>query len=72
MSGQGARENVFPTRMTLTLTKTRLKGAQTGHSLLAKKRDALTLRFRAILKKVDEVSWLHRAHDDTRRRLNNT
>lgn len=42
--------------MTLTLTKTRLKGAQTGHSLLAKKRDALTLRFRAILKKVDEVS----------------
>ncbi|KAG8764201.1 H(+)-transporting V1 sector ATPase subunit D [Ceratobasidium sp. 423] len=51
MSGQGARENVFPTRMTLTLTKTRLKGAQTGHSLLAKKRDALTLRFRAILKK---------------------
>lgn len=58
MSGQGARENVFPTRMTLTLTKTRLKGAQTGHSLLAKKRDALTLRFRAILKKVDEVSCL--------------
>ncbi|KAG9084352.1 H(+)-transporting V1 sector ATPase subunit D, partial [Ceratobasidium sp. 392] len=55
MSGQGARENVFPTRMTLTLTKTRLKGAQTGHSLLAKKRDALTLRFRAILKKVDEA-----------------
>jgi len=41
--------------MTLTLTKTRLKGAQTGHSLLAKKRDALTLRFRAILKKVDEA-----------------
>jgi V-type H+-transporting ATPase subunit D len=59
MSGQGARENVFPTRMTLTLTKTRLKGAQTGHSLLAKKRDALTLRFRAILKKVDEVSCLN-------------
>ncbi|CAE6471473.1 vacuolar ATP synthase subunit D [Rhizoctonia solani AG-1 IA] len=55
MSGQGARENVFPTRMTLTLTKTRLKSAQTGHSLLAKKRDALTLRFRAILKKVDEA-----------------
>lgn len=44
-----------PTRMNLTLTKTRLKGAQTGHSLLAKKRDALTTRFRQILKKVDEV-----------------
>jgi V-type H+-transporting ATPase subunit D len=58
MSGQGARENVFPTRMTLTVTKTRLKSAQTGHSLLAKKRDALRLRFRAILKKVDEVRLL--------------
>jgi len=41
--------------MALTNTKTRLKGAQTGHSLLAKKRDALTARFRAILRKVDEV-----------------
>lgn len=45
-----------PTRMNLTLTKQRLKGAQTGHSLLAKKRDALMNRFRAILRKVDEVS----------------
>ena len=42
--------------MALTNTKARLKGAQTGHSLLAKKRDALTTRFRAILRKVDEVS----------------
>jgi vacuolar-type H+-ATPase subunit D/Vma8 len=42
--------------MALTNTKLRLKGAQTGHSLLAKKRDALTTRFRAILRKVDEVS----------------
>ncbi|KAF8831168.1 hypothetical protein HHX47_DHR1000234 [Lentinula edodes] len=50
-----ARENVFATRMALTNTKLRLKGAQTGHSLLAKKRDALTTRFRAILKKVDEA-----------------
>jgi hypothetical protein len=30
-----------PTRMNLTVTKTRLKGAQTGHSLLKKKADAL-------------------------------
>lgn len=58
MSGVGARENVFATRMTLTNTKSRLKGAQTGHSLLAKKRDALTTRFRAILRKVDEVRLL--------------
>jgi len=56
MSGTGARENIFATRMALTNTKLRLKGAQTGHSLLAKKRDALTTRFRAILRKVDEVS----------------
>ncbi|KAJ3732314.1 ATP synthase subunit D-domain-containing protein [Lentinula guzmanii] len=55
MAGTGARENVFATRMALTNTKLRLKGAQTGHSLLAKKRDALTTRFRAILKKVDEA-----------------
>jgi len=55
MSGTGARENVFPTRMTLSTTKQRLKGAQTGHSLLSKKRDALTTRFRAILRKVDEA-----------------
>ncbi|KAJ3857013.1 ATP synthase subunit D-domain-containing protein [Lentinula lateritia] len=55
MAGTGARENVFATRMALTNTKLRLKGAQTGHSLLAKKRDALTTRFRAILRKVDEA-----------------
>jgi V-type H+-transporting ATPase subunit D len=32
--------------------KARLKGAQKGHSLLKKKSDALTLRFRQILKKI--------------------
>ncbi|KAK4687943.1 V-type H+-transporting ATPase subunit D, partial [Tremellales sp. Uapishka_1] len=58
MSGTGPRESIFPTRMNLTLTKTRLKGAQTGHSLLAKKRDALTTRFRTILRKVDEAKRL--------------
>lgn len=47
--------------MALTNTKLRLKGAQTGHSLLAKKRDALTTRFRAILRKVDEVRIPHMA-----------
>ena len=36
--------------------KLRLKGAQKGHSLLKKKADALTLRFRQILKKIIEVS----------------
>ncbi|KAI5476271.1 hypothetical protein MNV49_007908 [Pseudohyphozyma bogoriensis] len=55
MSGKGARENVFPTRMNLSVTKTRLKGAQTGHSLLKKKADALGKRFRSILQKIDEA-----------------
>ncbi|KWU47224.1 vacuolar H+-ATPase V1 sector, subunit D [Rhodotorula sp. JG-1b] len=44
-----------PTRMNLTVTKTRLKGAQTGHSLLKKKADALNKRFRVILAKIDEA-----------------
>ena len=35
--------------------KARLKGAQKGHSLLKKKSDALTMRFRKILKKIIEV-----------------
>eukprot|EP01118_Nematostelium_gracile_P006131 TRINITY_DN1963_c0_g1_i2.p1 TRINITY_DN1963_c0_g1~~TRINITY_DN1963_c0_g1_i2.p1 ORF type:complete len:263 (+),score=80.04 TRINITY_DN1963_c0_g1_i2:135-923(+) len=49
-----ARLNVFPTRMALTNMKLRLKGAVKGHSLLKKKSDALTLRFRAILRKIAE------------------
>ena len=36
--------------------KGRLKGAQKGHSLLKKKADALTLRFRNILKDIIEVN----------------
>ena len=39
----------------LAMIKARLKGAQKGHSLLKKKADALTLRFRSILKKIIEV-----------------
>lgn len=40
------------------LMKMRLKGAQTGHSLLKKKADALQMRFRMILGKIIEVSNL--------------
>ena len=40
----------------LTQMKLRLKGAQKGHSLLKKKADALTLKFRQILTKIIEVS----------------
>lgn len=41
--------------MTLNNTKGRLKGAQTGHSLLKRKADALTKRFRTITAKIDEA-----------------
>ncbi|KAJ2517793.1 H(+)-transporting V1 sector ATPase subunit D [Coemansia sp. RSA 1939] len=51
----GARDNVFPTRMNLTVTKTRLKGAQTGHSLLKRKSEALTTRFRVIVRKIEDA-----------------
>lgn len=40
----------------LQQVKLRLKGAQKGHSLLKKKADALTLRFRQILTKIIEVN----------------
>eukprot|EP01135_Chromosphaera_perkinsii_P011319 Nk52_evm1s2375 gene=Nk52_evmTU1s2375 len=51
MSGK-QRFAIFPTRMALTTMKNRLKGAQKGHSLLKKKADALSLRFRSILGKI--------------------
>lgn len=57
MSGKD-RINVFPSRMAQTVMKARLKGAQTGHSLLKKKADALQLRFRMILKKIIETKTL--------------
>lgn len=46
----------------MAIMKARLKGAQKGHSLLKKKADALTMRFRAILKKIIEVRffWVKR------------
>lgn len=44
------------------LMKMRLKGAQTGHSLLKKKADALQMRFRMILSKIIEVSSPHSLH----------
>lgn len=52
------REQVFPTRMTLGLMKTKLKGAQQGHSLLKRKSEALTKRFRDITKRIDDVSYI--------------
>ncbi|ROW05251.1 hypothetical protein VSDG_00297 [Cytospora chrysosperma] len=55
MSGAGDREAVFPTRQSLGLMKAKLKGAEVGHSLLKRKSEALTKRFRDITKRIDEA-----------------
>uniref|UniRef100_A0A2I3N3F4 V-type proton ATPase subunit D n=1 Tax=Papio anubis TaxID=9555 RepID=A0A2I3N3F4_PAPAN len=57
MSGKD-RIEIFPSPMAQTIMKARLKGAQTGRNLLKKKSDALTLRFRQILKKIIETKML--------------
>ncbi|KAH3900324.1 probable V-type proton ATPase subunit D [Saccharomycodes ludwigii] len=49
------REQVFPTRMTLGLMKSKLKGANQGHSLLKRKSEALTKRFRDITKRIHDA-----------------
>jgi len=54
MSGND-REQVFPTRQSLGLMKSKLKGAQTGHDLLKRKSEALTKRFRDITKRIDDA-----------------
>nr|KAF6391325.1 ATPase H+ transporting V1 subunit D [Pipistrellus kuhlii] len=71
MSGKD-RIEIFPSRMAQTIMKARLKGAQTGRNLLKKKSDALTLRFRQILKKIIETSFvtLDEAIKITNRRVN--
>ncbi|KAK7194684.1 vacuolar ATP synthase subunit d [Novymonas esmeraldas] len=43
------RYPALPSRMSLIAFKTRLKGAQKGHSLLKKKADALSLRYRMVM-----------------------
>jgi len=59
MSGGGKDKiAIFPSRMNLTNMKNKLKGAQKGHSLLKKKVDALTIRFRSILKQIIESKEL--------------
>ncbi|KAK6189167.1 hypothetical protein LQW54_013550 [Pestalotiopsis sp. IQ-011] len=55
MSGAGDREPVFPTRQSLGLMKAKLKGAEQGHSLLKRKSEALTKRFRDITRRIDEA-----------------
>lgn len=50
--GTGNRLAVAPTITMLTMVKARLIGATKGHALLKKKADALTLRFRQVLKEI--------------------
>lgn len=57
MSGK-ERFAIFPSRMAQTIMKARLKGAQTGRSLLKKKADALSMRFRQILRRIIETKTL--------------
>ncbi|KAI5785579.1 vacuolar ATP synthase subunit D [Peziza echinospora] len=49
------REPVFATRQSLGLMKAKLKGAEIGHSLLKRKSEALTKRFREITRRIDEA-----------------
>ncbi|KCV73003.1 V-type ATPase, D subunit [Fonticula alba] len=58
MSSSNARLNVFPTRMALTNMQARLRGARSGHGLLKKKSDALTVKFRIITRKIIESKAL--------------
>jgi V-type H+-transporting ATPase subunit D len=54
MGDSQRRLKIFPTRMALQTLKVKLKAAQKGHDLLKKKADALSLRFRAIIREIDE------------------
>uniref|UniRef100_A0A674C0C9 V-type proton ATPase subunit D n=1 Tax=Salmo trutta TaxID=8032 RepID=A0A674C0C9_SALTR len=56
MCGRGKKR--FEYRRAQTIMKARLKGAQTGRNLLKKKADALSMRFRQILRKIIETKTL--------------
>merc|ERR1711907_526984 len=53
---------IFPTRMALTTMKARFLGAKKGHDLLKKKSDALTIRFRDIMRELKENKENMKAH----------
>ena len=48
----GERDNVFATRMTLGVYKTKVNGARKGYELLKRKADALKVRLRAMMMKI--------------------
>lgn len=47
--------NVFPTRMSMQLMKTRLKVAESGYKLLKQKVDALRFRYREIANEIIDI-----------------
>ena len=55
MSSTGIKIAIFPTRMALNNMQNRLKGAKTGHTLLKRKSEALSKKFRLIIKKIYEL-----------------
>ncbi|KAK2808307.1 H(+)-transporting V1 sector ATPase subunit D [Emmonsiellopsis sp. PD_5] len=68
MSGTGDREAVFPTRQSLGLMKSKLKGAETGHSLLKRKSEALT-KYEPIVYVAPRVSYLIPTPPEITRRI---
>ena len=56
------RLNVVPTVTVLAVIKNRLAGAQKGYKLLKKKADALTMRYRQILRRILDAkkTWVGR------------
>eukprot|EP00388_Colpodella_angusta_P042993 GDKK01058098.1.p1 GENE.GDKK01058098.1~~GDKK01058098.1.p1 ORF type:complete len:252 (+),score=36.08 GDKK01058098.1:1-756(+) len=67
MGSTNNRYPALPSRMSLIAYKTRLKGAEKGHSLLKKKADALVIKYRAIMgdlrkAKLDAVEQVKEAH----------
>ena len=50
-----ANINIVPTRMELNNMKGKLTGAVRGHDLLKKKSEALTMRFRSLLREIRET-----------------
>jgi V-type H+-transporting ATPase subunit D len=61
-SGSGAKLAVFPTRMNLAIIKGRVRSAEKGKTLLKRKSDAIQIRHKDVLSKLDkkraEVSGL--------------
>ncbi|KAJ6119717.1 V-type ATPase subunit D [Penicillium sp. IBT 18751x] len=63
------REPVFPTRQSLGLMKSKLKGAEIGHSLLKRKSEALTKYVSSKLNDVSELAEITRRIDEAKQKM---